>query len=201
MQTAVSNQSQHVQYCMTDCRAKPNSLQYVCTLQIGCPHNGWQSCCAHAEHKRASCKPTPWSDSCHQTAYVTTSKESGAEADLFVEQQFAYLSTGTSTVACDAMMIQHQSGMIIMGSGFLQLFVQLWLLANDVCNTSIKLMHGQLVGQNCRGRPRTVWNNVVLFDIHKLKLNRYTRDALNKPVWRELTFVARTWCLLAKYTF
>ena len=44
------------------------------------------------------------------------------------------------------------------------------------------IMHGQLVGQNCRGRPRTIWNDVVLFDIHKLKLNRYTRDALNKPV-------------------
>ena len=44
------------------------------------------------------------------------------------------------------------------------------------------LMHGQLVGQNCRGRPRTVWNDVVLFDIHKLKLNRCTRDALNNPV-------------------
>ena len=58
------------------------------------------------------------------------------------------------------------------------------------------LMHGQLVGQNCRGRPRTVWNDVVLFDIHNLtltlNLNRYTRDALNKPVWRELTCVART---------
>ena len=54
------------------------------------------------------------------------------------------------------------------------------------------LMHGQLVGQNCRGRPRTVWNDVVLFDIHKLKLNRYTHDALNRPVWRELTCVART---------
>ncbi len=37
--------------------------------------------------------------------------------------------------------------------------------------------------------------------IHKLKLNRYTRDALNKPVWRELTCLARTSCLLAKYTF
>ena len=53
-------------------------------------------------------------------------------------------------------------------------------------------MHGQLVGQNCHGRPRTVCNDVVLFDIHKLKLNRYTPDALNKPVWRELTCVART---------
>jgi len=44
------------------------------------------------------------------------------------------------------------------------------------------LMHGQLVGQNCRGRPRTVWNDFILFDIHKLKLNRYPSDALNKPV-------------------
>ena len=52
------------------------------------------------------------------------------------------------------------------------------------------LMHGQLVDQNCRGRPKTVWNNVVLSDIHKL--NRYTHDALNKPVWRELTGVAST---------
>jgi hypothetical protein len=49
-----------------------------------------------------------------------------------------------------------------------------------------------LVGQKCHGRPRTVWNDVVLSDIHKLKLNRCTRDALNKPVQRELTCVART---------
>ncbi len=53
-------------------------------------------------------------------------------------------------------------------------------------------MHGQLVGQNCRGKPRTVWNNVVQSEVHKLKLTRYTRDALNQPVWRELTCVART---------
>jgi len=53
-------------------------------------------------------------------------------------------------------------------------------------------MHGQLVGQNFRGRPRTVWNDVVLFDIHNLQLTLYTHDALNKPVWRELTCVART---------
>ena len=49
------------------------------------------------------------------------------------------------------------------------------------------LMHGQLVGQDCGGRPRVVWSDVVLSDIHKLKLNRCTHDALNKPVWRELT--------------
>ena len=47
-----------------------------------------------------------------------------------------------------------------------------------------------VVGQNCRGKPRTVWNNVLLSDSHKL--SRYTRDALNKPVWRELTCVACT---------
>jgi len=33
---------------------------------------------------------------------------------------------------------------------------------------------------------------IVLSDIHKSKLNRYIRDALNKPVWRELTYVARS---------
>jgi len=60
------------------------------------------------------------------------------------------------------------------------------------CRLPKVLMHGQLVGQNCRDRPRTVWNDVDLFDIHKLQLNCYTRDALNKPVWRGLTCVART---------
>ena len=54
------------------------------------------------------------------------------------------------------------------------------------------LMHGQSVGQNCRGRPRTVRNHVVLSDIHKLKLHCYTRDALNRAVWRELTYAACT---------
>ena len=29
-----------------------------------------------------------------------------------------------------------------------------------------------LVGQNCCGRLRTVWNDVILFDIHILNLNR-----------------------------
>ena len=42
------------------------------------------------------------------------------------------------------------------------------------------------------GEPRTVWNDVVLSDIHNGGLNRYTRDPLNKPVWRELTCVAHT---------
>ena len=37
--------------------------------------------------------------------------------------------------------------------------------------------------------PRAVWIVVVLSDIHKLKLSCYTLDALNKPVWREVTCV------------
>ena len=57
-----------------------------------------------------------------------------------------------------------------------------------------KLMpHGQVTGPNCRGKPRTVWNDVVLSDVQLLKLNHYRRDAQNKPVWRELTCVAHTW--------
>jgi len=69
-----------------------------------------------------------------------------------------------------------------------------WSYLQDGCDSRLPklLMHGQSVGQNCCGRPRTVRNNVVLFDVHKLKLNRYTRDSLNKTVWRELTCVART---------
>ena len=33
---------------------------------------------------------------------------------------------------------------------------------------------------------------VVLSDVHQLKLNQYVHDAQNKPVWRELTYVARS---------
>jgi len=33
---------------------------------------------------------------------------------------------------------------------------------------------------------------ITTLAIHKLKLNCYTCDALNKPVWRELTCVACT---------
>ena len=36
------------------------------------------------------------------------------------------------------------------------------------------LMHGHLVGQDCGGRPRVVWNDVVWSDIHKWNLNCYT---------------------------
>ena len=54
------------------------------------------------------------------------------------------------------------------------------------------LFHWTLPSTKCRGKPRTVWNDVVLSDVHKLKPNHYIRDAQNKPVWRELTCVART---------
>lgn len=42
------------------------------------------------------------------------------------------------------------------------------------------LLQGQLVIQNCRGKLRTVWNNVALSDIAKLRFSRYTHDALKQ---------------------
>ncbi len=38
------------------------------------------------------------------------------------------------------------------------------------------LLHGQVVGQNCRGQPRTVWNSLIL-----TRLNHYIHNAQNKP--------------------
>ncbi len=46
-----------------------------------------------------------------------------------------------------------------------------------------------ILGNITIGKSGTMF---VLFDIHKVKLNRYTRDVLNKPIWRELTCVACT---------
>ena len=48
------------------------------------------------------------------------------------------------------------------------------------------MLYGQVTGPNGRGKPRTVWNDVVLSGVQKLKLNRHSCDAQNKPVWREL---------------
>ena len=65
------------------------------------------------------------------------------------------------------------------------------LVRQDVRQQIAQSTHAwTVVGQNSRGRPWTVWKDVVLSDIHKLKLSCYTRDALNKAVWRELSYVA-----------
>ena len=39
-----------------------------------------------------------------------------------------------------------------------------------------------LVGQKGCGKPRTVWNNVVWSDTHKLKLTRYVYAALDNSI-------------------
>ena len=98
---------------------------------------------------------------------------------------------------CGISLLDHITNSVILKRGESQLISKRLRWFGHICRMSDSrlpkvLMHGQLVGQNCRGGPRTVWNAVVLFDIHKLKLNRYTHDALNRPVWRELTCVART---------
>jgi len=52
-----------------------------------------------------------------------------------------------------------------------------------VCQTSLPkmLLHGQGVGQLSRVKLSTIWNNAVLFGVHKLKSHHYIRDAQNKP--------------------
>ncbi len=60
------------------------------------------------------------------------------------------------------------------------------------------LLHGQLAGHSFCFKARTAWINVVQPDVQK---NNYISDAHNKPVWRKLTCIAHTWCLLAKAAF
>lgn len=116
VQTAVSNQDQHDQCCMAN--LIPNSSFLCCQLPVLAMTDGvvftQNISVPHA-------KQDPDLTACQQTAHEITSKESGAH--LLTEQQPAYLFgfTGTSFLACKAM-IQHQSGM---GSDFLQLSVQL----------------------------------------------------------------------------
>ena len=50
------------------------------------------------------------------------------------------------------------------------------------------MLFGQVKGPTPRGRPKKVWNNVVLSDFHKLDINCPYRDAQNRPAWRD-----RTW--------
>ena len=46
------------------------------------------------------------------------------------------------------------------------------------------VLSGQAAGKNFRGKPRIVWNDVVLSDVQKRKMNHHNRDARNRPVWR-----------------
>ena len=42
------------------------------------------------------------------------------------------------------------------------------------------------------GKPRTIWNDVVLSDIHHLSMSRPYQVAQNKSAWRAQTCFTRT---------
>jgi len=52
--------------------------------------------------------------------------------------------------------------------------------------------HGNAGQVNYATVSATIDDAMVLSDVHKLKLNHYVCDPVTKPVWRELTCVART---------
>ena len=55
-----------------------------------------------------------------------------------------------------------------------------------------KVMFGQVKGSTPPGRPRKIWNDIVLSDFQLLNITRPYRDAQNKPAWRERTWATHT---------
>ena len=54
------------------------------------------------------------------------------------------------------------------------------------------MLFGQVKGSNPPGRPRKIWNDIVLSDFQQLNINRPYRDAQNKPAWRDRTWATHT---------
>ena len=57
------------------------------------------------------------------------------------------------------------------------------------------VLFGQVKRSNPRGRPRKIWNDTVLSDLHQLNIKRPYRDAQNKSAWRDKTKARHTWHL------
>ena len=55
-----------------------------------------------------------------------------------------------------------------------------------------KVLYGQVKGRGVVGRPREIWNDVLLSDTQSLKITRPHSDAQNKSAWKEKTVIART---------
>ena len=55
-----------------------------------------------------------------------------------------------------------------------------------------KVLHGQVQGRGAVGRPRKIWNDVLLFDTHSLNIRRPYTDAQNRSAWKAKTVIART---------
>ena len=55
-----------------------------------------------------------------------------------------------------------------------------------------KVLYGQVKGRGVVGRPRKIWNDVLLSDTHCLNIRRPHSDAQNRSAWKAKTVVART---------
>ena len=51
------------------------------------------------------------------------------------------------------------------------------------------MLCGQFTSPDCRGKPRTVWYDVVLSGVQQLKPNRCSHE---QPVWSKLVYFACT---------
>ena len=54
------------------------------------------------------------------------------------------------------------------------------------------MLFGQVKGNPPVGRPRKIWNDIVLSDFQRLNIQRPYRDAQNKPAWRDRTWATHT---------
>ena len=50
----------------------------------------------------------------------------------------------------------------------------------------------QVTGSNPPGRPRKIWNDIVVSDFQQLNIKRPYRDAQNKSAWRDRTWATHT---------
>lgn len=55
-----------------------------------------------------------------------------------------------------------------------------------------KVLYGQVKGKGVVGRPRKMWNDLVLADAHSLNSRHPYVDAQNNSAWKEKTVIART---------
>lgn len=55
-----------------------------------------------------------------------------------------------------------------------------------------KMLYGQVKGRGVVGRPRKLWNDVLLSDTHSLNIRRPHHDAQNKSAFEAKTVIART---------
>ena len=54
------------------------------------------------------------------------------------------------------------------------------------------MLFGQVKGSNPPGRPRKIWNDIVLSDFQQLNIRCPYRDAQDKPAWRDRTCATHT---------